>query len=421
MALEPRIRAAAPSCYLTSFERLLATIGPQDAEQNFTGFIRDGLDHADFVHAFSPRPALMCAATEDFFDIGGTWTTYREAKRIYGRLGQPDALDIIEIDARHGYHPPIRQRVGRFFERTLMGRAPADIVPTVQEGTVYPDADLQCTTTGQVVSALKGSTVADLWRQTESELAPRRRQAFESSPRDEWLAGVRRLAGMPDEVAAPDVRSRGRVEAEGVVVEKLEWDAGFPVTAVFFRPTIVHPGAVEIIADDTGGVSRMARLTGRARSGESILAVQLPGYAKPSTDERRRWGPEWKSAMLAFHLGRSLAGIRADALRQAIAHARTLPGTRTLHVTGVGQAAVPALLAAAMEPTVTRLELIGGLDSWASIVADGLHHDQFEGVVPGALAHFDLPLLRDSMKPREVHVVRPTDPHGEPLGERWEF
>ena len=31
------IVAAAPSCYITSLERLFATIGPQDAEQNITG------------------------------------------------------------------------------------------------------------------------------------------------------------------------------------------------------------------------------------------------------------------------------------------------------------------------------------------------------------------------------------------------
>src|SRR5207244_5208804 len=33
LALDERIVAAAPSCYLTSLERLFATIGPQDAEQ----------------------------------------------------------------------------------------------------------------------------------------------------------------------------------------------------------------------------------------------------------------------------------------------------------------------------------------------------------------------------------------------------
>ncbi len=37
MALDDRIAVAAPSCFITSLERLFATIGPQDAEQNITG------------------------------------------------------------------------------------------------------------------------------------------------------------------------------------------------------------------------------------------------------------------------------------------------------------------------------------------------------------------------------------------------
>src|SRR5207253_7664132 len=37
MALDERIGCAAPSCYITSLERLFATIGPQDAEQQITG------------------------------------------------------------------------------------------------------------------------------------------------------------------------------------------------------------------------------------------------------------------------------------------------------------------------------------------------------------------------------------------------
>ena len=46
-ALDDRIKVAAPSCYLTSWSRLLESIGPQDAEQNLIPWLGDGLDHAD--------------------------------------------------------------------------------------------------------------------------------------------------------------------------------------------------------------------------------------------------------------------------------------------------------------------------------------------------------------------------------------
>jgi dienelactone hydrolase len=76
MATDERIKVAAPACYLTNFERLLATIGPQDAEQNIFGQLAFGMDHADYIMMRAPRPTLICAATGDFFDISGTWTSF---------------------------------------------------------------------------------------------------------------------------------------------------------------------------------------------------------------------------------------------------------------------------------------------------------------------------------------------------------
>ena len=64
MALDDRIAAAAPSCYITSLERLFATIGPQDAEQNITGQVAFGMEHADYLTMRAPKPTLMCVGTQ---------------------------------------------------------------------------------------------------------------------------------------------------------------------------------------------------------------------------------------------------------------------------------------------------------------------------------------------------------------------
>ena len=96
MALDDRIAVAAPSCYITSLERLFATIGPQDAEQNITGQIAFGMDHADYVELRAPKPTLLCVGTQDFFDIKGSWDTFREVKLVYGRLGFGERVDLFE-------------------------------------------------------------------------------------------------------------------------------------------------------------------------------------------------------------------------------------------------------------------------------------------------------------------------------------
>ncbi|MDZ7616633.1 MAG: acetylxylan esterase, partial [Patescibacteria group bacterium] len=110
MALDQRIVAAAPGCYLTTFERLLDTIGPQDAEQNIFGQLAFGLDHPDYVILTAPRPALVMVATDDYFDIDGAWDNFRQAKRIYGRLEHAERAEILEAPGKHGF--PTLMRVG---------------------------------------------------------------------------------------------------------------------------------------------------------------------------------------------------------------------------------------------------------------------------------------------------------------------
>jgi hypothetical protein len=88
----------------------LDTIGPQDAEQNIFGQFAAGLDHADYMILRAPRPTLVLAGTQDFFNIEGTWDSFRQAKRPYTRLGAAERISIVETDTKHGY--PRAQREG---------------------------------------------------------------------------------------------------------------------------------------------------------------------------------------------------------------------------------------------------------------------------------------------------------------------
>ncbi len=80
-AYDNRIYAAAPECYITSFKRLLQSIGPQDAEQNPYYFIKNGMDHADFLHIRAPKPALIITTTHDFFSQQGARETFTEVQK----------------------------------------------------------------------------------------------------------------------------------------------------------------------------------------------------------------------------------------------------------------------------------------------------------------------------------------------------
>src|SRR6185295_13497997 len=154
-----RIACAAPSCYITSLERLFATIGPQDAEQNITGQVAFGMEHSDYVTMRAPKPTLICTGTQDFFDIQGAWTTYREAKQVYAMIGHAERVDLIEYNDKHGFSQPRREAALRWMLRWLQG---VDEPRTEKPVVLFKEEDLRCTSSGQVLSDLKGKSVFDL-------------------------------------------------------------------------------------------------------------------------------------------------------------------------------------------------------------------------------------------------------------------
>ncbi len=140
--------------------------------------------------------------------------------------------------------------------------------------------------------------------------------------------------------------------------------------------------------------------------GYAILSVELRGFGSTAAIPWRynrdfiveSHGPNLPDVFIALMLGRSFVGFRAfDLLQSARALAAKLPAGTPLHLEARGQAVVPALHAAALEPGVFRtVRFSDGLQDWRhicqSVVADGAQL-QFENVVQGALKAYDLPDL----------------------------
>jgi cephalosporin-C deacetylase-like acetyl esterase len=82
-ALDTRIQAAGTACYLTSFDTLLPSLGPQDSEQSTPNFIASGLDFPDWVELAAPRPYAIISTAQDLFPYAGALATATEARRFY--------------------------------------------------------------------------------------------------------------------------------------------------------------------------------------------------------------------------------------------------------------------------------------------------------------------------------------------------
>ncbi|MGE0756219.1 MAG: alpha/beta hydrolase family protein [Pirellulaceae bacterium] len=415
MALDDRVACAAPTCYLTTFRRLLHTSGPQDAEQNLFGQLEQGLDEADYVLMRAPKPTVLCGGTRDAtFDITGTWDILREAKRVYTKLGFPERVDLVEADEPHGFTLPLRVGAARWLRRWLL-----HIDEPIEEPAWTPFAaeQLQCTPQGQVMQLPGELSVFQLNHRRGEELAAARQQRWQPASRAAALQRVRELARIRPLADLPvlAVHKVATVERPTYRVDKLRFDTDrqLSLPALHYVPRQNATRRILVLhsAGKLAAVEASEEIEKWAESGAAVLAIDLSGLGELSVRGPREWGgtlfgPNTQEFFLAYLLGQSLVGIRAEEILGA---ARWLgeqpaasPRTAGVEVVATGAAAgVPLLHAAALEPDLfSRIEERSSLSDWMTVVGSPVAGDQLTHTVHAALTAYDLPQLRAAI-PRE--------------------
>lgn len=412
-ALDDRIQVAAPSCFITSWRRLLTTIGPQDAEQCIPPVLAEGLDHPDFIHAFAPKPYMMLSAIRDFFSITGARESYTEAQKVYGLLGAADKIGMTEADDGHGYTHPRRVASYRWFDKWLKGvdeHTPDEPVSPRREEELYT------TPTGHVATSLRGETVTTL-----NQARVRSFNRGTATP-----ARIRELIGYEyQSEGAPRTKPFGVIRREGYRVEKLTYlsEAGIEIPAVLYLPdgdTGRRPAVVYAHGRGKSFAGRDAESL--AAQGLVVLSVDLRGLGESrdprvaSSSNWARYFGDYNSAMTAMLTGRTLTGGRARDISRGIDLLAARPEVDAQRIYGAarGSTGVAMLHAAALDSRIRRLALEETLESYQAVVDARIHQNIAELVVPGALRHYDLPDLARMLGSRPLVIVDAADPMGLP-------
>ena len=405
MSLDERIAAAAPSCYITSFERLLSTIGPQDAEQNIYGQIAFGMDHADYLMMRAPKPTLICAATNDFFDIQGVWDSFRYAKRLYTRMEFAERIELLENDASHNYNKIQRQGVVRWMARWLLKKDEAITEPDVK---LLSDEEIQCTPTGQVMAMDGARSTYDLNRDYEKKLASKRKQLWSKTSENKMLnqirtiSGIRKLKDLPE----PKVEQLEVIERDSCFIKKMIINAedGIYLPALMFIPKQTDSRGMVLYInekgkdEDAGAGGPIEKLV---QSGRQVLAVDIRGTGETDQVTKstlgKATGSDWKNVYTSYLLGRSYVGMRSEDI---LTCARFLKEQKDgdVNLVAIGNVCVPALHAAALEPDLFgSIKLTRGLCCWSDVIESGISVNQFVNNVHGALKVYDLPNLAETL------------------------
>jgi cephalosporin-C deacetylase-like acetyl esterase len=392
-AFEPRLAAAAPSCYLTSWEKLWAGPGPQDAEQNFVNFLKDGLDFPDFLIAFAPKPIQMATATRDFFPIDGAKSTFAEAHRIFEVMDAGAHIGFFEFDDTHGWSKPRREATYRWFARWLQGREDDGVEPALK---LDSPKDLECTQTGQVATSF-----ADAETVRSINLAIAERLAAGRKPPRNLDGLLRARLGVSATRPAVQSSRRGDIERRDYRIEKIEVQSepGIVVPALAFVPSGKAARKPAVLYVNPKGKGADAgegdTIEALVRRGSIVLALDPRGWGEsaPPADRRGGYTKNYQMAMRAFLVGKSIAGMRTADLLAAFDYLRGRGDVDAGHISvfGRGKGGVLALFAAVLEPRIERVTCAGAPDSYLSLARLDVHEDITDIVLPGVLRDFDLP------------------------------
>lgn len=412
-AFDERIFASAPECYITNFTRLLQSIGPQDAEQNFPAGIRKGLDHGDLLMVRAPKPALMITTTRDMFSIQGARETAEEVKGIYAAYDKDAAFGMVEDDAPHASTEKNREAMYAFFQKHLNNPGnDAD-----EEVTTLSKDEIQVTNTGQVSTSLRGETIYSL---TAAQV-----KTFTASPDEtdysKVIKEVKRISGYRE--PSPEISRvfTGRIQRDGYTIEKyfVPGEGEYVIPYLVFAPA--NPSRKVLLYLHPSGKSAEASPGGEiewfVKKGFLVVAPDLAGTGEMGASDFH--GDAyidgvshniWYSSIL---VGRSITGLHAGDIVRVL---NSLAANADFQIYAVAMKEMtPALVhAAAFHPRIQKVALIDALLSYRSITMAPLYSSSFVmGAVAGSLPVYDLPILVASLAPRKILITDARDGTGE--------
>lgn len=422
MALDERVQCAAPACYSTMFHHLIDNKGPQDGEQNIFNQLAFGMDISAYTLIRAPKPTLICAGTHDStFNIEGTWELFREANRFYTRMGYFERVGIIEADAPHGFTVKLREGSARWMSRWLLNQEKRIVE---QETPVFTEKQLQCSRSGQILLDPGERSVFEINEQLSQQLAKKRAQLWKTANNDsrrEMIRKVSRIAGLAD-IPRPKFEETGKIERNGYQIKKIILTPahGVPLPGLLFYPEKVTGKTVLYLHGDGKQADAMAGgpIERRVRQGDVVLAIDVRCCGELSRKDTRHigwshglFGPNYHEYMLAYMLGDSIVKFRAEddlAAARFLTEYQSKTDPRPIELIAIGETAIPALHAAALEPALFgHIHLSKMIRSWEEVVKTPETDNQLINTIHGVLKVYDLPDLIEMVGAEKITISDP--------------
>jgi len=398
-ALDPRLKAVAPACFINSYRLLFAGPDP-DSEMSPPRLLASGLDMADYVELSAPTPWLILATEGDYFTPAGARLVYEEARRWFGLYGAEDKLRFFVGKGPHGTPLETREAIYEWMIRWLKdGRGDFHEQPV----TLYANHDLLVTASGNVENE-RGS------RKLNELILDEFRAQRRPGTTQELLAELRRLQ-IPSDGGPPDVKlSDGRVSFES--------EPGVEIGGRLYLPNVSgRRPAVLVVADKTSSywIPTTASLAERiAKTGRVVL--ELEPRDSPGEGERPYVG-NWLTNARADQIGRNLPAMRAHDILRGIdlLAARADVDPTSIRAVARGVKGIWLLLAAAVDPRIGKIWLDRTPYSLRAALENSMNTALFDAAIPGFVLHWDLDDVTKAVGDGRVLWTDPANWMGRPV------
>ncbi len=419
-ALDDRVKVSVPCSWSASSQSQTETKGTQDPDSFFYRGLIEGITFEDLLEVRAPVPTLMTFTSRDqYLSIQGARLAYLEAKEVYKTFGKEDNIQFVEDDYKHWLTPKIRLAIYSFFMKHLgVNGDPSEV-----DIELLSEEELQVTPTGQVSTWLKTENVQSINAKETEILLTNLNQSREdiSAHLGKVKVKAKELSGfLQPTFSSGNPFFNGRYQRDGYSVGKyaIEGEGKYVIPLLLFVPELIkgkypaiiylHPDGKAAEAGPGGEIEKLVK------KGYVVAAVDVLGIGEVKNTATREGADDYTGVLI----GRSTPGIQAGDIVRVVNYLKHLDIIDTeIGAIGIDEMCIPLLHAAAFEPMINNLTLIGSPVSYRSIVMndlykiglvyndDGYWHPweiDFSWGVAGVLTAYDLPDLIGCLAPRRV-------------------
>lgn len=452
-AIDIRIKAIGTACYITSFDTLLSSVGPQDAEQSIPNFLASGLDLPDWVELAAPRPYAVISTASDMFPYAGAKASVNEARRFYslfdpsaagaptsqpepgiptGPTLNPDTSNTIPPTAPlqwitgiggHGNLRPLQSQILSFFLTHLAHSTASPSVPLAPAGANpfalppnFPKDIFQVTPTGQVFTSYPNAETIhtlNLKRASQTLRSERCPCSLEGKIREITHAIIKPGEQAPINTESPPLPAPPEGDIHVRHRFTLATTPGIDIQAEFYRPSDGKHPMLLILKDsldpalEPSRVEEIRKLRALADAGTAVLVV-APRPSPPGTEETKSpiLGPFYLTELRAELVGKTLLGLRVDDVVSAVnfMQGSTTGDPNQITAQASGHLGLVLLHAAVLDPRLKHITIDHTLESYASLLQAPMPIDAPEDILPGVLRRYDIPDLVRELGPRLTFI-----------------